>query len=70
MTEAEKERAAVVAWLREPEKRFFNRMVGHSDLWDASGGGDEGTAQEFRSFLRSFARAIERGDHLKGTGDE
>lgn len=67
MTEAEKERAAVVAWLRDPDA-----IIQVMCQWEDGVPADEIRDNRGVAFLvgGSFASAIERGDHLKGTGDE
>ncbi len=56
MTEREKERAAVVAWLRA---RF-----------DTYPHGTYARCSEMQNYWEHAADCIERGDHMKGTGDE
>ena len=66
MTEAEKERAAVVAWLR----RSANLTVNHPVKKPQFAALERSINESIASVLTRYAEAIERGDHLKGTGDE
>lgn len=63
MTDAERERAAVVAWAwREADE--LDRAAKHH-----GGNGDYHTAAKFAeqaTDLRRFAHRIERGEHLRG----
>lgn len=61
MTEAEKERAAVVAWLRTKANCATAKTLQspRDEIWQAIG-------SSFAESLNRAARAIERGDHLKG----
>lgn len=63
MTEAEKERAAVVAWLIEQAEQW------HAKTQEYRKAGNLGPyLGEPSGWL--FATAISRGDHLKGTVNE
>ena len=66
MTEAEKERAAVVAWLRTDSQRCHRRAV---ELTDDGGHDQAGMFVSWSTAMAYAASRIERGDHLKDTGD-
>jgi len=63
MTEAEKERAAVVAWLRKRARRWLAMETYGSYI-------AQKVVIKNCEMLGGYADIIERGDLLKGTGDE
>ena len=63
MTEAEKERAAVVAWLRSLQDSIKDEVDDDESEIDPNILIPMGTA------VRTCIEAIERGDHIKGNGD-
>ena len=69
MTEAEKERAAVVAWLRREEEKEHRAAISHRR---PRGGFSTYETMHYqrRSALLDAIEAVEAGDHLKGTDDE
>lgn len=64
MTEAEKERAAVVAWLREEARAQMRTCENNAKF---HGYETAFKAQMLAARYEALADAIQRGDHLKGT---
>lgn len=62
MTEAEREREAIVAFMRNAAEGF------HIDLLNGLWGGDTEYPKHAAESLDWMADAIERGDHLQGEG--
>ncbi len=70
MTEREKERAAVVAYMRRVLDNGYPTPARKVDQCEHGRFGWEDCIACYDDELERALCAIERGDHMKGTGDE